>query len=195
MSDIPPTGPSSAPGPTGFPPAPASGAAPAPTPPASPMALRRPPRWPVLIALVMAVIGVAVGLVGWFRPQPHNAAPAAPPAPSFTEQQVADAKARACAAFETVRTGAALQTHPDGGDPLAATANARLSLAVGNAYLLARLDPATPPPLAAAIRTLADDLLELAANALAGAMNDDPAQAKRLHNADAADARVAELCK
>lgn len=156
---------------------------------------RNPGRWPAFTALVIALTGIAVGIVGWFRPTLHNVAPVAPSAPSFTEEQIKSAKARACNAFETVRKGAALQTHSEASEPLAATANARLSLTVGNAYLLARLDPATPPALAAAIRTLADDLLDLAANAMAGAMNDDPAQANRLRNADAADARVANLCK
>ena len=70
-------------------------------------------------------------------------------------QQVADAKARACAAFTTVRTGVSLQTHATGAaDPVATPAvavDARLSEVAGAQYLLNRLDPATPPPLAAAI--------------------------------------------
>jgi hypothetical protein len=181
-----------APGPGGFPPSPAG---PAPWPPTVPIDLRRPSRWPAFVALATALIAFGLAVGGWFRPQPHNAPPPAPPAPGFTGQQIADAKTRVCAAFQTVRTAAALQTKGNDSEPLAGTANARLSLAVGSAYLSARLDPATPQPLAAAVRTLADDLLELAENALAGAMNDDPAQAQRLHNADAADNRVAELCK
>lgn len=40
--------------------------------------------------------------------------------PAFTNQQVADAKARACAAYTTVRTGVSLQTHATGAaDPVA----------------------------------------------------------------------------
>ena len=34
--------------------------------------------------------------------------------PAFTNQQVADAEARACAAYTTVRTGVSLQTHATG---------------------------------------------------------------------------------
>jgi len=60
--------------------------------------------------------------------------------------------------------------------------DARLSEVASAQYLLNRLDPATPPPLAAAIHTFADDLLDIAANALAGAPNDDPAQAGRLRD-------------
>jgi hypothetical protein len=51
--------------------------------------------------------------------------------PAFTNQQVADAKARACAAYTTVRTGVSLQTHATGAaDPVATPAvavDARLS--------------------------------------------------------------------
>lgn len=160
------------------------------------MALRGPSQWPMFAALILAVIAVGIAGAGWFRlaPSPTSAS-STPPAPAFSEQQIANAKARACAAFETVHAGAALQTHPAGGDPLAATANARLSLVVGNAYLLARLDPATPPLLVTTIRTLADNLLDLAAHALAGEMNDDPDQAARLRDADAANTHVTDLCK
>ena len=118
--------------------------------------------------------------------------------PAFTNQQVADAKARACAAYTTVRTGVSLQTHATGAaDPVATPAvavDARLSEVVSAQYLLNRLDPATPPPLAAAIHTFADDLLDIAANALAGAPTttrprpDGSATARR-------PARIADLCK
>lgn len=116
-----------------------------------------------------------------------------------TAQQTADAKARVRTAFNTVRIAVSLQTHADGGsDPVAVNAvaaNARLSMAAGGAYLLGRLDAATPPPLAAAVRSFAEDLQDIAMNALAGVSNDDPAQAARLRHAEAASARVAELCK
>jgi len=84
-----------------------------------------------------------------------------------------------------------LQTHATGAaDPVATPAvavDARLSEVVSAQYLLNRLDPATPPPLAA-IHTFADDLLDIAANALAGAPNDDPAQAGRLRDGETASA-------
>ena len=61
------------------------------------MAFGRPARWPAFTALAIALIGLAVGVVGWFRPVPHNNQP--PPKPTYTEQQTADAKAKVCAAF------------------------------------------------------------------------------------------------
>jgi hypothetical protein len=123
--------------------------------------------------------------------------------PAFTNQQVADAKARACAAYTTVRTGVSPQSHATGAaDPVATPAvavDARLSEVAGAQYLLNRLDPATPPPLAAAIHTFADDLLDIAANALAGAPNDDPAQAGRLRDGETASAhsgsvQMSQIC-
>jgi hypothetical protein len=47
-----------------------------------------------LITLAIALIGVAVGFVGWFRPAPHHDQPPSPPKPSYTDQQVATAKAK-----------------------------------------------------------------------------------------------------
>ncbi len=68
--------------------------------PPPPTASGRPARWPSLITLAIALIGVAVGFVGWFRPVPHHDQP--PPKPTYTEQQTADAKAKVCAAFGQV---------------------------------------------------------------------------------------------
>jgi hypothetical protein len=115
------------------------------------------------------------------------------------DRKSADAVARVRAAHETVRKALLLQTHADGGtDPVAATAiaaNARLSMSAGAAYLRARLDSAAPPGLAKAVRTFAELLEDIAMNALAGVGNDDPDQAARLRDAEAASRRVAELCQ
>jgi hypothetical protein len=138
------------------------------------------------------VISIAVSVWALLR-QPHTSTP-----PSPSGQQVADAKARACNAFHTVRTAVALQTHAEpGSDPVAVqavAANARLAMAAGAAYLTAHLDPATPPELAAQIRSFADDLQDIAINALAGVSNDDPAQAARLRTGEAASTKIAQLC-
>jgi hypothetical protein len=102
-------------------------------------------------------------------------------------------------AYTTVSTAVSLQTHADlGSDSVAVqavAANARLAMAAGGAEVLAHLDPATPPDLAAAVRSFADGLQDITMNALAGVSNDDPAQAARLRDASAAGARVADLCR
>jgi hypothetical protein len=146
-----------------------------------------------VVALAIALIAVAIAAWALLRPPPASTTPQA------TSQQTAEAKTRACSAYTTVSTAVSLQTHADlGSDPVAVqavAANARLSMAAGGSYLLARLDPATPPDLAAAMRSFADDLQDIAMNALAGVSNDDPAQAARLHDGEVTRARVADLCK
>lgn len=78
---------------------------------------------------------------------------------------------------------------------LAIAANARLSLYDGGQYLLARLDPATPPELADAVRTFANNLMDIGAAATAGALNTDPEQSARLRDADSVNSTVDGLCK
>lgn len=73
--------------------------------------------------------------------------------------------------------------------------HAQLSLIAGGLYLREQLDPATPPTLAADIRSLSNTLLDLGANAIAGAKNTDQPQASRMDEANSAFGRVGELCK
>ncbi len=68
--------------------------------PPPPIASGRPARWPTLITLAIALTGVAIGFVGWFRPVAHHDQP--PPKPTYSDQQAAEAKAKVCAAFEKV---------------------------------------------------------------------------------------------
>jgi hypothetical protein len=150
-------------------------------------------RWVPVIALLIALIAIAVAVWALLRPPPTSTTPRA------TSQQTADAKGGACTAYKTVSTAVSLQTHAElGSDPVAVqavAANARLAMAAGASYLLDRLDPATPPDLSAAIRSFATDLQDIAVNALAGVANDDPAQAGRLRDGEAASIRIGNLCK
>jgi hypothetical protein len=100
--------------------------------PATPPAPRPGPagssRWVAVIALAIAL--VAVALAGWSLLRPLKASTTAAPA---TDQQIADAKTRACTAATTAETAVSRQTHADlGRDPAAmqaVAANARLSMA------------------------------------------------------------------
>lgn len=155
-------------------------------------------RWVVVVALALALIATALASWSLLRPARTTTAPVAeqPSAPPVTDQQIADAKTRACTAYHLVATAVAVQTHADtGNEPRAAAANARVSTIGGGTYLLARLDPATPPLLTAEIRSLADLLQDIALNQMAGLPNEDGAQAARYKDADAAEKRIAELCK
>jgi hypothetical protein len=201
MSENPPTGPHAAYGASGYPGAPAG----LPGRQTGPAAWQSPPRgssrWPTFLALILAVVASGIAVIGWFRP---STPPAQTSPPMYTEQQVSDAKSRACAAFDLVKKGTALQA--EGGEPgaqpsddpamrKAQAANARLSLIAGASYLLSHLDPAAPQQLAAGLRKLASTLNDIGVNYLAGAKNADPSQAALLSEGDTDIASVAELCK
>lgn len=146
-------------------------------------------RWIAVAALVISLI--AAGAAGWalLRPASPSATPAVAP-------QSGDPKTTACDAYRTVTTAVSLQTHADAGAEVqGVAANARLAMSGGATYLLAHLNPGTPPELADTIRTFAAGLQDISMNALAGVPNEEPAQAERLRNAEAANSRIAALCK
>jgi hypothetical protein len=135
----------------------------------APNALPKPSRWLSFAALVIALIGVLLGVVGWFRPISHNGRPPNPPVPTFNGQQVANAKAQICDAYNLVHDAVIINTHRPNPVPrdaigaLAAAANGRLALYAGGDYLLNRLamEPAAPADLAEAVRSLASKSKEL----------------------------------
>ena len=143
-----------------------------------------------LLALIVAL--TAIGVAAW-------AMVMAWPRAADTAQSSAESKVKVCAAFDTAGRAVQLQTHADlGPDPIAQTAvasNARLSLIGGGEYLLSRLDDQTPPELAEAVRSFANNLDDIGMNALAGATNEDPQQAARLTAGEAGRNKIAELCK
>lgn len=161
-----------------------------------PVAVDVQPKWIAPASLAVAV--VALGVAAWaLVSPPHQPATSVPPAP--TEQQVAEAKARACTAFVTVRTAVSLQTHTElGPEPVAVqavTAVSRLAMSSGATYLQAHLDPATPADLAAAIREFSVDLQDISMYGQAGVSGSDPAQAARLKAGEAISTKIAGLCK
>ncbi|MET0450787.1 MAG: hypothetical protein ABW137_03025 [Mycobacterium sp.] len=147
-----------------------------------------------VVALVLSLIAVGLGAWAVFGPARKPAADAA-----YTPTQQSDAKAAICTAAGLVRSGITInttaQSSGDVSGALAVQANARGALSNGGQYLLARLDPATPPELADAVERFANTLLDIGAGATAGAQNTDPEQAARLRDVDAQNARVVELCR
>ena len=172
MSEHPPSGASHGPGASGFPSPPTEfpGAQGGP-PPWPPMPPRGPSRWPTFLALAIAVIATGLAIVGWFRPTPPHPAPHAAE-PTYTEQQISDAKTRACKAFELVDKGVTLQTNGEASSDAAMAkaqgANARLAQYRAGWYLKARLDPPRHQSIAAAVQHLSDVLLDLGAKYEAG---------------------------
>jgi hypothetical protein len=148
----------------------------------------------LVVALVAAVLSV------WLLVQ--RAREGNPSAPNYTGSQRADAKQKICAATDVVRKGVSLNTNlqPPGGPEdvtgtLAVAANARVALYDGGQYLLARLDPATPPELSDAVKKFANLLMDIGAAATSGVQNSEPAQAARLKDADAANNSIMQMCK
>lgn len=143
---------------------------------------------PVLISVV------ALGVASWaLLRAPDDTAP--PP----SDQQVAEAKDAACAAYTRVRTSVALQSQTGAGaDPNAAplvAVNARLAMAVGSQHIVDSLTPAVPAELADSLRSVATGLQDLTINALAGTDGGEAGQVARLREIEATSQKIVELCK
>jgi hypothetical protein len=163
------------------------------------MGLGRPARWPTFTALAIALIALAVGVAAWFRATPHNNQP--PPKPTYTQQQIADAKTNICTAFgkleRAVEVAKAVPRGDDANGQLAAATTIRQVFDVFSRYLLAKLaeEPATPADLATAIRKEANSLQEGVVGYLDGLTNSDPALRPLVDaNSEAADT-IQRLCK
>ncbi|KUI17972.1 hypothetical protein AU192_03795 [Mycobacterium lehmannii] len=154
-----------------------------------------------VLALVVAL--VALGVAAWaLMKSPSSESESAQPASVFTGTTTDDPKGSICGAFNLVRRGIQGNTNlqaPGGPSDitgtLAVAANARLSLSEGGHYLLARLQPDTPPELADAVRKFANQLMDIGAHSIAGIPNSDPDQAERLKAADTSNGEIANLCK
>jgi hypothetical protein len=146
-------------------------------------------RWIAPAGLAAGLLALTLTLVQWFH---GNGSP------SFSDQQVKDAKTSVCAAFTAVHRAVVVNTHlepsPEG-DPVAVATSARLALYGGGSYLRDHLTrtPATPADLAKAVGSLATTLEDLAVNYLAGAtaLVQDPLR----HNLDGQLVDVDGRCK
>ncbi|BCQ10939.1 hypothetical protein JMUB5695_04399 [Mycobacterium heckeshornense] len=174
---------------------------PAPWIPQPPAAWPKPLRWPSFAALLIALIGVAIGIVGWFRPVPRNEQPASPTVPTYTDRQITDARSNICNAYKLAKNEVFENTHrPTPGEAdligsLAVAANGRLAVHAAADYLMNHLaaQPATPADFAHAVHSLADTYQEFAMRAL----NNEPNSALDglRHNIDSYIAKIDGLCK
>lgn len=153
------------------------------------------PPWATLAALVLAVAGVILGVIGLFLPKGGPG--------KFSDDQRNDAKTAICAAQSTVRQATGINTNmvnPVPGDPageLAVAANARLALYGGGGFLHNQLEatPATPADLAKAVGDMATTMQTLSINYLAGASPNDSVQAPLRDNLKAEIAELDNLCQ
>jgi hypothetical protein len=145
-----------------------------PWPPAAP---RGPARWPVFVMFAITLVAVAAAVAAWLRPTPEPRS-TAPSMVTFSAQQVDEAKAKVCAAFEkTLKASTSNSGRSGGDDP-----NGQLLIAVtmrqvfmsSSVYLLKALaeEPAAPAELAAAVKKLADLLQLITIDGMAGDPND-----------------------
>jgi hypothetical protein len=170
------------------------------SPTAPPRTFARPPRWPAFIALPIALIALAVGVVGWFRPTSHTNGP--PPKPTYTDQQVASAKSNVCTAFDKIEHAVSVSDNErasssDRASQLGAAALARQVLDFGSRYLLAKLaeEPATPADLASAIRQEANAFQDLYVGYIDGVSISDPDLQPAANANDEARTTIQRLCK
>jgi hypothetical protein len=165
---------------------------------ASPTTHRRSPQLLLITSLAIALLALGVAIGSWFRPAPDNKPTPPPPAPAFNGQQVADAKAKVCAAYDRIHHAVLANTGRNGGsDPasvLGLAANARLALYDGGQYLMKTLaqQPATPADLATAVRALVDAYQELAVNYMAEAP--DAEIQSSFQTLDATGSKVSGMC-
>lgn len=154
------------------------------------------------LALVIALGALGVGLWVLLRGPLSTASSssettttsAAPAGPN--PQQAAEAKKKACDAYNLVAPAVNGRSNATPGtEPEAAGANARIALIAGHGYLIARIDPATPPPLADAIRKYAENIEETGMASLAGVGTDDPAQGGRIQEWPQLNTQITDLCK
>jgi hypothetical protein len=195
-SDIPPGAVPPNPGQHWGPPSPAAPTPSVHMPPIPSTASGRPARWPALTALAIALVALAVGLIGWFRPVPHTNQP--PPKPAYTAQQTADAKAKVCTAFAKLdRAGGVLITLGKTSDELVGAINTRQVFDVFSRYLLATLaeEPATPTDLANAVREQASTLEEVVIDYQEGYVKTDPEMHAAVDANSASADTIRQLCK
>jgi hypothetical protein len=152
-------------------------------------------------SLVIALVAIGLAIGWWFRPLPSIKASSTSPAPGYTDQQAADAKAHVCAAFGQVdRALDVAQSLGGSGDPtaiLAVATSAREALDFGSRYLPATLanEPATPSDLAMAVRKQADAYQKLMIGYMDGRHYGDPDLRPAASASAEATATLRRLCK
>ncbi|MET0898202.1 MAG: hypothetical protein ABWY45_09850 [Mycobacterium sp.] len=157
--------------------------------------------WIAPAALVVALVaaGVAVWSLMSKAPADESASEPQGPASEVTAEQSDAAKAKVCAAFDTVARAVQLQTFANlGPDPVALTAvagNARLALLGGGIYLEGQVDEATPEDLGGKVSSFAITLQDIGINALTGVTNQDPVQMERLKEGDRIRQEIVPLCQ
>lgn len=157
---------------------------------------RQPSRWVSVVSLVIALVAVGCAIAAWLRPVPKYQPPAAP---TYSSQQVADAKTKVCAAYTTVHHAVLANTGRSGDDDpatqLGLAANARIALFDSGDYLLKVLarEPAAAAALREATQALADSYQQLALDYMAEASDSNINRSRQA--IETTGSKVSEICK
>ncbi|KQH77343.1 hypothetical protein AO501_08610 [Mycobacterium gordonae] len=144
--------------------------------------------------IAFVAIGIAIG--AWFRPLPKSEPPRAP---TYSSQEVADAKSKVCAAFDNVhqavRNNFARDQGTDPNQQLVVALAGQQALTAGSLFLQTTLSrqPATPSDLAAQVQKLIDVFQGLAIDYLNG--RGSPEVDSSLREGDAATLAIQGICK
>jgi hypothetical protein len=151
-------------------------------------------QWPAFALVVAWLVVLGVAIVGWFRPLPHTSQPL----PTFSAQQVADAKAKVCDDYQQVHNAVKASSAGDKGpDPISQMIfgiNGQQKILTGSLYLRTILvqQPATPSDLASTISRLTDIFQELVVDYQNGMTESE--MEPTLRAADNATAAIEGLC-
>jgi hypothetical protein len=161
----------------------------------SPTVPVRPSRTMAIASIAIAVVALGVAIGSWFRPLPVDKSAA----PSYTSQQVTDAKSKVCAEFtkanNAVRAVIGRDKGSDYATQLASAVNVRQALLAGSQSLSTTLSeaPATPADIASNVHRLVDAYQALTVALIADASESE--KSPILHSGDEATSSLENLCK
>jgi hypothetical protein len=144
---------------------------------------------------VITLVAVGAAVAAWMRPLPEMKS-MTPSAPTFSVQQVTDAKSKVCAAYWEVQKAISSNAGRNGGDDpntqLLVATTQQMVFVAGSAHLMTTLadEPATSGDLALAVKKLADLFQVMTLDGLVGDRN-DPAHG----DATQAASTIQSLCK
>ncbi|WP_301149388.1 hypothetical protein [Mycobacterium simiae] len=149
----------------------------------------------MLAALAFALlVTLAIAIAGWFRPLPVKS----PMPAAYNPQEIAEAHAKVCAAYQSVHNAIKASTSRDRGagpnERLIFAINGQQALLAGSVYLRSVLSqqPAAPYELANAVQQLTDLFQELVVEYQNNLSETEEAPAVRA--TDATTVKIERLC-
>lgn len=155
---------------------------------------RAPSRLLPLLGVVLGSLGLIAGVAAWFRAAPSTEGASA----VYSEQQVSEAKAAVCEAFEQgqealVAVGNKKSSNPSEGFAFAVNSRLAVDAVMDDLRALLLDNPATPEPSRNAIKKLIDNYQDLLFKTLSD--KSGPELESTFGSIDASVLRVRESCK